>query len=69
MIDPSSIEPAVMAELQRQADADNMYAPWFDVMHSISSTVGHLIVKIDGDLDVTALIAAVDEARRDEVDG
>jgi len=64
MSDPASLEPAVMAELQRQADADSMYAPWFDKAYDVANP-NHIVVKIDGDLDVTALIAAVDEARRE----
>lgn len=68
MTDPASIEPAVMAELQRQMDADNMYTPWFEKVRDMANPT-HIVVKIDGDLDVTALIAAVDHARRNEVDG
>jgi hypothetical protein len=67
MSDPASIDPAVMAELQRKADTDNMYAPWFEKVRDLANP-NHIVDKIDGDLDVTALIAAVDEARQKEVD-
>jgi hypothetical protein len=59
---PASIEPAVMTELKRQVDDAGMYAPWVEKVHSLDHPE-HLVVKIDGDLDVTALIAAIDAAR------
>jgi hypothetical protein len=62
MSDPASIESAVMAELQRQVDDAGMYAPWVEKVHSLDHP-DHLVVKVVGDLDITALIAAVDEAR------